>query len=148
MNKKYIIILLLVSLLFACNKTKKINKKFIEAGEWKVRMEIDGVLDTVSAFWIIDKTQLEQDTAQALWFQANNNEVEFKFQFNNKGEDFYLYYQHQNYENSIVPTSAINCYNYSGKYSVQAHSKTFIQIESYDTKQYSGKQVVIKMNKN
>lgn len=150
MKMKNIVILSIgiVLLVFAasCNKTK-MNSKTLQGSTWNfTSLTINGVADTNLAELEFAEGNIYKEVLLGKWHNAGHShgagaaEVSFAWQFRDKGKTLEI-------SNQSEGDDAIQCSQLSGVYNVVSSSKTEYELSSSSTVGYSGKTVIIKMNK-
>ncbi len=151
MKQKQILALgLIIISLMACNKEKNYSKKLIKGEVWNVKNITvnDSSLNVFGQWSVIQDVDIYDNVPQVLWLEGDGNTY-FNWQFQNKGENFQLSYVHKCFECDSSSLSAIDyvCYDLTGNYTVEEHKRKQMKFTSNQTIKYSGKTVVIDIEK-
>lgn len=136
---------LLVSALFACNKTATNAKRLINSGKWKViELKADGTEIMSGTYWEIDMCDHSDELCYGEWKTADGGHALFAWQFREKGKAFELSRQEEEGAHShggADKKAAELCYGLSGVYDVTESSRSRMVLESTKAKEYDGKKV-------
>lgn len=156
MKTRFSLILTVTVLAFgtACNKTKKVSKRFIDAGEWKVAtLTVDGTAEDELPELEIEDCEIYTDApCKGEWKNEEGGHAEFYWQFREKGETFEISHQAESEEEGhahdhAAEEAAEQCYHFSGIYQVISSSKDRIELSSTTTVGYPGNTVSLIMEK-
>ena len=150
-------VILTVTLVFAaCNKTKTYANR-LDGGEWKVtELSVDGVNEAELPSWDVEECDGYKETCKGAWKDDHGHHIHFAWQFRDKGKTFEISNQttaEEATEGQIgegfqqAEELCFQCQNFSGVYSVKEHKKKSMSFESNSTIGFSGKKVVIKIEK-
>jgi hypothetical protein len=142
---KAILLILLVTILFSCNKEKRFSKRLIEPSTWKVTVvDIGNEQANVFGNWNIPNVNIYNTVPWVTWTD-NGKDARFQWQFQDKGKTFELNYTCLCDENDGAELDTLDyiCYNISGKYKVLKKGKHNMEFSCSNTRAYSGKEVKI-----
>jgi hypothetical protein len=149
---------LLVGMLFvlaSCNKTNKVSKQFIDAGEWRVTtLSVDGTNEAeLPKLELEDCADIYEAVCGGEWKNDEGGHAEFVWQFRDKGETFEISHQaeegheHEHEHDHAAEEAAAQCYAFSGVYTVTSSSKDMMEFTSTATVGHAGKTVIFKIEK-
>jgi hypothetical protein len=146
--KKLGIILLLFILVASCNKDKSRSKKLMKGDVWLVEsINIDGEAQGFTgnfATWTIEKdVDIYNQVPSALW-DANGQEIEFNWQFRNKGKIFEIAPNDSTCDGTF-PELELFGYYIAGEYKVEKQSRKEMTFTSTETSGYPGELVQVKI---
>ncbi len=149
-----LMIVIVAGAISSCNKTKKVSKRFMKSGEWKVtELSVDGVNEDELPTWEIEDCDIYKESCEGEWKNDEGGHSEFIWQFREKGETFEISRQaeeeagHSHTHDHAAEEAAAQCYNFSGVYEVISSKKDEMEFRSTATAGHNGKQVVIKISK-
>ncbi len=137
----------------SCNKTKKVSKRFIKPGEWKVTtLTVDGTAEAELPTWEIKDCDIYGSSCEGEWKNDEGGHSEFIWQFRDKGDTFEISRQaeedgHGHTHDHAAEEAAAQCYNFSGVYEVVSSKKDEMEFKTTSALGYSGKEVIIKITK-
>ena len=146
-------------LLFACDKDKRYSNKFEKEKVWKVsKIAIDNNEMSFKGKWIVSTetrnllTDIYTQIPSLIWEVSETNESILQWQFNEKGNKFYLSYVNDSIESNNLNGQTLDsidyfAYSVSGTYDVLERSRKTMQFESSTTKGFNGKKVEIVIEK-
>ena len=159
MKNTLILFFALSTLLFACDKDKRYSNKFEKEKVWKVsKVLIDNIEMPYKGNWIVSTetrnllTDIYAQIPSLKWEISETNESILQWQFNEKGEKFYLSYLNDSIESNNLNGQTLDsidyfAYSVSGTYDVLERSRKTMQFESSTTKGFNGKKVEIVIEK-
>ena len=139
----------------ACNKTKKVSKRLISAGEWRVtELSVDGVNQEELPTWEIEACDdIYAQSCMAEWKNDEGGHAEFIWQFREKGETFEISHQAEEHEGEehdhdhAAEEAAEQAYNFSGVYTVVESGKDKMEFTTTSAIGYNGNTVKIIIEK-
>ena len=140
--------ILIVALVFtACNKTKMYENR-LDGGEWNVtELSVDGVNETELPHWNIGDCDAYKESCTGEWKNHEGGTGKFVWQFREKGGKFEISNQSELTGDHAQDEVVLQCQNFSGVYDVIEHEKKSMKFESTTTLGFSGKKVVITIEK-
>ncbi len=150
-------VILTVALVFtACNKTK-IYANRLDGGDWKVtELSVDGTNEAELPKWTIGDCDAYKESCTGDWKNDHNHTAKFAWQFREKGKKFEISNQSKVEDVTAGLTGdmffhaeelADQCVNFSGTYEVVEHKRKMMEFKSTTTIGFSGKTVIIKIEK-
>ena len=147
------LLLSVILLAGACNKTRLHSNRLIRAGEWKVtELSVDGTNEDELPGWHISDCKIYDESCKGEWESDEGGHAEFIWQFRDKGETFEISRQegehgHGHSHDHADEEANAQCYEFSGVYEVVAHKRKSMEFTSTATLGHSGSKVVIKIEK-
>lgn len=142
--------LALLMIFAACNKDRRISKRLIKPGEWKVtELSVGGVADSILPKWKINSCEdIFEEVCTGRWISPTDT-AEFYWQFNDKANEFVISYaiDTAKCDSFYTDVSAFQSFNYSGTYEVTRHKRKEMEFESMSTLGYPGDKVVVRIEK-
>lgn len=140
--------ILIVALVFtACNKTKMYENR-LDGGEWNVtELSVDGVNETELPHWNIGDCDAYKESCTGEWKNHEGGNGKFVWQFREKGGKFEISNQSELTGDHAQDEVVMQCQNFSGVYDVIEHEKKSMKFESLATLGFTGKKVVITIEK-
>jgi hypothetical protein len=137
--------------IIACNKTSS-NTKKLDGGEWQItQLSVDGMEVEELPHWVIAECDPYEETCTGQWLNDEGGEAKFAWQFNDKGKVFEIANQSELLEEDEHEhgehEAAMQCQYFSGAYQVVEQKKKAMKFESSTTLGYSGKKVVLAIEK-
>ena len=153
-------LLLMVAILAAaCNKTKTVSTRLIDAGEWTVtELSVDGTNEAELPGWHIKSCKIYEESCHGEWKNDEGGEAEFIWQFREKGKTLEISRQegeeghdhdhgHDHGHDHAAEEAIAQCYAFSGVYEVVEDGKENMEFKSTVTVGHAGKTVVLKIQK-
>jgi hypothetical protein len=159
MKNTLILFFALSTLLFACDKDKRYSNKFEKEKVWKVsKVSIDNNVMPYKGNWIVSTetrnllTDIYAQIPSLKWEISETNESILQWQFNEKGEKFYLSYLNDSIESNNLNGQTLDsidyfAYSISGFYDVIEYGRKKIIFKSIETIGHSGKLIEIIIEK-
>lgn len=139
---------LIVALAFtACNKTKLYANQ-LDGGEWYVtELSVEGINEAELPHWNIGDCDAYKESCTGEWKNDEGGNGKFAWQFREKGKKFEISNQSELTGDHAQDEVVLQCQNFSGVYDVIEHKKKSMKFESTTTLGFSGKKVVITIEK-
>jgi hypothetical protein len=146
-------------LLFSCDKDKRYSNKFEKEKVWKVsKVSFDNIEMPYKGNWIVSTetrnllTDIYTQIPSLKWEISETNESILQWQFNDKGNKFYLSYLNDSIESNNINGQVLDsidfiAYSISGTYDVLERNRKTMKFESSTTKGFNGKKVEIVIEK-
>jgi hypothetical protein len=137
----------------ACNKTKKLSERFMDACEWRVvTLTVDGVAEAELPELHIEDCDIYESVCYGEWENEEGGHAEFAWQFRDKARTFEISYQvdedhHGHFHSHAEEEAAAQCYAFSGVYEVVQSDKSRIEITTTNAVGHPGKTVILIMEK-
>jgi len=139
---------LTVAILFtACNKTKMYANR-LDGGEWHItELSVDGVTEAELPHWQIGECDAYKESCTGDWENHEGGKGKFAWQFREKGNKFEISNQSELTGEHKQDEAILQCQNFSGVYEVKEHKKKSMTFETSSAVGFSGKKVVMKIEK-
>ena len=147
---KKLTLLLCVMSFIACNKEKRFSSKLMKGQIWNVtNITVDDEALAPKGQWLITTDVDIYDSVPSAKWTAGVEDAIFEWQFQDKGESFYLSYVQQKDEvdGNLLDTIDYFAYYLTGKYNVEVHKKDQMVFVSNETIEYAGKEVRIEIGR-
>jgi len=144
------IAVLVSGLTVSCNKEKRFSGKLMKGQTWNVTsITVNNEPIAPKGQWLITTdVDIYDSVPGTKWIDGAEDAI-FEWQFQDKGESFYLSYvqQKDEVEGDLLDTLHYFAYYLTGKYNVEVHKKDQMVFVSDETLEYAGKEVRIEISK-
>ncbi|MDX1350813.1 MAG: hypothetical protein R3279_11220 [Putridiphycobacter sp.] len=144
-----LLVLCLVGL-SSCNKEKRFSSKLMKGQTWNVtNITLNNEPLAPKGQWLITTDVDIYDSVPSAKWTTGLEDAIFEWQFQDKGESFYLSYVQQKDEvdGNLLDTLDYFAYYLTGKYNVEVHKKDQMVFTSEETIKYTGEMVRIEIGR-
>lgn len=145
-----------ITVIYSCNKSKMyINR--LDDGDWNItELSVDGTNEAELPHWKINECNAYKEACIGEWKNSKEHTAKFAWQFRDRGK----YFEISNQSTLEEATNGLTgndffaakknleqCQNFTGVYEVVEHKKKSMEFKSTAAIGFSGKTVLIKIEK-
>lgn len=141
-------IIVLISLMISCNKSKKYSNR-MEGNKWKITtISINGVAESNLPELLFKECDIYKETCEGTWISTEGGRAQFAWQFRDKGKTLEIANQTDHVHGNLDVKAAEQCISYTGVYNVVKSKRKYLSLKSSVINGHQGKEVILELERN